>query len=298
MTITTSESMITAAEVWEFSSQEPVRRSFYAETDPHDAQLALERIQADLSPVVLDQGESDSASNGSPGNAMLAVPFMIEGVLRAGLVLSINCPPASMGAVEIWKRDQRDELGLNGAVFSSLSRFASISRHVRFPRGSGLPGQCWENRRAVIVTGLGSAPNFMRAAGARAGGLDVGAALPVMTSEFELNSVILLLSSKTTPIAQVFEIWDVDEEQQCLRNRHTTDSRYAETMEKTDEMVYLRGEGIVGKVWDEGVPLASDNVASIETKRRNSFLASGLSTSIAWPIYVGETIKSVFVMLN
>ena len=116
--------------------------------------------------------------------------------------------------------------------------------------------------------------------------------------EFELNSVILLLSSKTAPIARVFEIWDVDEAEYVLRLRVDAHANCESNDKDTKVTTYAPGEGIVGKVWESGVPLVSDDLPTTKDKRITFFSATGLTTAIAMPLYVGESLKSVFVMLN
>lgn len=294
MATATYQPIISAAEVWtaDEGSQSLRPDTSLSEMPENVAGRIVERAVAELGPVILSSDELD----GADGMALMGIPVIVEKKLKACLVLSIFCPEESMGAFEIWSRDNRDELGLNGAVFAGLSRFASISEHVKFPRGSGLPGQSWEQRQALLITGLGSSPNFMRAAGARAGGLDVGVGLPVMTTEHDLNSVILLLSSRDTPIAKVFEIWDV--EGRTLSLRAGAEVGCEATLEEARALSYTIGEGLVGKVVETGVPFVTDDLPAVERKRLASLHADEISSVIAMPIYVGESIKSVFVMFN
>lgn len=294
MATATYQPIISAAEVWTAAegSQSLRPDTSLSEMPENVAGRIVERAAAELGPVILSSDELD----GADGMALMGIPVIVEKKLKACLVLSIFCPEESMGAFEIWSRDNRDELGLNGAVFAGLSRFASISEHVKFPRGSGLPGQSWEQRQALLITGLGSSPNFMRAAGARAGGLDVGVGLPVMTTEHDLNSVILLLSSRDTPIAKVFEIWDVEGRSISLRAGAEVDCEA--TLEEARSLSYTIGEGLVGKVVETGVPFVTDDLPAVERKRLASLHADEISSVIAMPIYVGESIKSVFVMFN
>ena len=298
MTTATYQPIIYAAEVWTADGANALRPAeSLTEFKLGVAKEVVERAVASMSPVILHRDELAS-SNGATEllQAAMAIPIISNKVVKACLVLSLACPADSMGAFEIWDRDVRDELGLNGALFAGLSRFASISQHVRFPRGSGLPGQSWEDREVKLLAGLGSSPNFMRAAGARAGGLDVGVALPVMTTEHDLNSVILILSSTTTPIARLFEVWDFDNTEARRRASASTNCAASET--EAHAMTYSKGEGIVGKVWASGIPMVSNQLSDFEVKRIASLKADGLSTVIAIPVYVGESIRSVFLMFN
>ena len=297
MTTATYQHIIHAAEVWTSDESSALRPVNPAEgLSPGVAKGVVERTVAELSPVIINRNDLQSSSDSDTYDALMGLPVIVDRNVRACLVLSITCPELALGAVEIWSRDNRDELGLNGAVFVGLSRFASISDRVKFPRGSGLPGQSWEDREPKLITGLGTSPNFMRAAGARAGGLDIGVALPVMTTEHELNSVVLLLSSKSTPIAKAFEIWEINDGQATLRK--VASSGCDASAIEGEAMTYSKGEGLVGRIWESGVPLVSDELTSLELKRIASLTADGLSSAIGIPIYVGDSIKSVFLMFN
>jgi hypothetical protein len=161
-----------------------------------------------------------------------------------------------------------------------------------------LPGQCWEDREAKLVDRIGQSSNFMRAAGARAGGIDVGVALPVMRTEHELHSVILMLSSDRSPIAKVLEIWSIDDgsESMMLKSSAYIDCGAIELDSR--DMRYGPGEGVVGKTWLTGLPYVTKEFGAVDQKRRASARADELTTAIAFPVYVGEVLKSVFVMLN
>ena len=297
MTTTTYQPIIHAAEVWTADESNALRPSeSLADFDLAVAKDVVERAVASLSPVIVHRDDLANHNGVIDFQAAMAIPIIVDRHVKACLVLSLACPANSMGAFEIWSRDERDELGLNGAVFSGLRRFATISNHVRFPRGSGLPGQSWEDRQAKLITGLGTNPNFMRAAGARAGGLDVGIGLPVMTTEHDLNSVILILSSVSTPIARLFEVWDIEDNEARLRACASKNCDASETEGRA--MNYVMGEGIVGKVWASGVPIVSSQISSVEVKRIASLTSDGLTNVIAIPVYVGPSIKSVLLMFN
>lgn len=299
MTTTLEKPLIYAAEAWTCDEENETLRptSAISGVSSDATKKVVERSVSQLGPVILKTEDLQLTNGDASGfNAMFSIPVIATKRVLGCVVLAISCPEDAMGAFEIWSRDDRDELGLNGAIFAGLSRFASISQHVKFPRGSGLPGQSWENGEAMMLKGLGSSPNFMRAAGARAGGLDVGVALPVFTTEHDLNSVLLLLSSSTTPIARVFEIWDLSGEVATLRRAECAGDEA--TLAEATEMTYTRGEGIVGKVWETGLPFVSDDLNSVERKRIASIAADGLTSAIAIPVYVGNRLESAFVMLT
>ncbi|MCA9218096.1 MAG: GAF domain-containing protein [Planctomycetales bacterium] len=231
--------------------------------------------------------------------AAIGIPVIKSGNVESVLVLTVECSPSIAGAIEVWERDSgRDELGLRGAVFSNLRRFAGISQFVKFPRGSGLPGRCWEDREVKLVDRLGSSLDFMRAAGARAAGLDVGAALPIMASEHSLKSVLLILSSDTAPIARAFEVWDVNEGDESISLRTQTHTDCPNFAKSANELACSQGEGIVGAAWSSGLPVLCSNFAEVDPKRSIAADADGITSGVSLPIFVGERLKSVFVMFN
>ena len=147
----------------------------------------------------------------------IGIPTVRSGEVTGVLVLLCDDGAGAQGAFEVWDRSDRDELALQSNYYANLTRFGTVSQYVRFPRGSGLPGQVWEQRFPKIIHGLGKSPTFMRGAGAAADGLDVGVALPVMRSEHDLESVVLMLSSARSPIAQAFEVWTTNESESQMQ---------------------------------------------------------------------------------
>lgn len=298
-------SMIRAAEVWVADDEGTLGPASTWRMDPFSDRAAgvIQHITETRGPVVFhQQGEElvdvPVSLSAEAGSAVFGLPIIAEGKVRAGLVLYLECLESSLGAVEVWCRDRRDELLVNGAVYANLGRFANISRFVRFPRASGLPGKSWDQADAELMNRLGQAPEFMRAAGARAGGLEIGVALPIMTTEFELHSVVVFLSSLRSPIAKVFEIWHVDESGETMRRSSSGGLSSPELEEVSNALGLRHNEGLVGTVWETGVPLVTDEIAELDTGRADQLEALELSSAIAVPVWVGSRVKSVFVMLS
>lgn len=291
--------MIRSAEVWakdETTDGLNCTTRFDRALSDQARELLTQRVREELGPVLQLPGAVDASTDGTPsldGEALLGIPVVNNDDLRAILMLDLVCDTTAPGAIEVWSRDERDELGLNGAIFSALNRFANISQFVRFPRGSGLPGMCWEDRQVKLVHQLGKSPGFMRAAGARAGGLDVGIAVPVMKSEHNLHSVLLMLSSAQVPIARSFEVWNVDDTQTTL-----TLSSSSDDAESVPELEYAMGEGLVGMACELGIPVVSNELDTIDPKRTDGFRNIGISRAIALPVYIGQQIRSVLLMLD
>ncbi|MCR9116810.1 MAG: GAF domain-containing protein, partial [bacterium] len=131
---------------------------------------------------------------------------------RVTAVVNILCnhSDGATGAFELWKREERAELGLQGEYYANIDQVSTVSQFVKFPSGSGLPGSCWEERSPRLIRGLGRGSGFVRGSEMALSGIELGLAIPVMRSNFDLEAVVLMLSSKATPVARVTEIWRPD----------------------------------------------------------------------------------------
>ena len=295
--------IITDAEVWclpEGASEFQRTNSLSSEA-PGETTKLIERVSEEGRPGILHQENDfpDTAYDRFGRRAAIGIPVIVSGKVNSILTLFVQCSSEATGAIEVWERDrQRDELGLRGAVFSKLGRFANVSHYIKFPRGSGLPGRCWEDRQVKLVDRLGSSPDFMRAAGARAVGLDLGVALPMMGSEHELHSVIQFLSSSRSPIARVYEIWDITDDTSQIQLRSCSHVQCDSFEATTRYLEYRSGEGIVGKTWETGQAMVCSDLPSVDPKRASAASADGITSAIAMPVFVGEFLKSVFLMFN
>ena len=201
-------------------------------------------------------------------------------------------------AFEVWSRNNRRELGLTGSHFANLERFGRISQFIKFPLGAGLPGQVWESRFPKIIEGLETSPDFMRATGGREDGLSVGVGLPVMRGEHDLDSTFVILSSKRTPVAKVFEIWEPNEagEKMCLHR-----GAYGDLVafgKLSSSMSFCPGECLVGKSMAELRPFATEQLDKNEWMRGEAAISAGLRSAVYIPIVAGKQLRAVFTMFN
>ena len=180
-----------------------------------------------------------------------------------------------------------------------MPHFARISPYVKFPHGSGLPGKVWDKHFPAMLSDLGASAKFVRALEERDGEHFAGVGLPIMASEYELSSVVLMLSSELTPIARAFEAWAVDtsDEQGCMRLESYMYPRSAAPFRETSKDAYFcPGEGLVGKAWASCTPIAVERLEDVESERVVSAKYCGLESAIALPICAGRNIRGVFVM--
>ena len=303
----TFEPLIRDAEVWSRASDPEsevgdlsLTSSFRSVANARSSTI-LEQIETHRVPVLdreppggIDEGPSASEE------IVLGIPVFAASELRAVVIIYVDWPANARGAMEIWSRDDRDELGLNGAVFSNLSRFAGISRHVRFPRGSGLPGRCWEERDAKLIVGLGKDVNFMRSAGARAGGLEVGLAIPVLETEHDLNSVVCLLSAHSPSMLRGVEMWDVQDtpDTKVCRLRTAAHQSCPTVAQTTRDGMAAASSSITATAANLGIPVATNELQTSDAWRAAELATDDLKFGLAIPVYAGEFLRTVITILT
>ena len=145
--------------------------------------------------------------SGLPINALLAIPVYRDYTLVNVVVFGLT---AGYGGVEIWSRDERDELAISGSYYDGLESFEFISQYVRFPKGAGAPGACWKDGRPRIVPQPHTAPNFIRSFDKDPANPSLCIALPVGRDYGFAGSIVLLLSDLTKPFARDFNLWQCD----------------------------------------------------------------------------------------
>ncbi len=145
--------------------------------------------------------------SGVPVTAMLAFPVYLEdrliNVIAVGLV-------DGDGAAEIWTRDDRDELSVSGSIYRGLDSFEYMSQHVRFPKGAGLPGYCWKFGVPKMLSDPGTNPNFIRSFDRDRAALTSVVGLPISRSYGYPESILLLMSSQSIPLANYAAVLKVD----------------------------------------------------------------------------------------
>jgi hypothetical protein len=160
-------------------------------------------------PVIL-QGENSAVlqhvrnTSGLPIRALLAVPVYSDYSLINVVVFGLTDGHAG---IEIWSRDDRDELAITGSYYEGLESFEYISQHVRFPKGAGVPGCCWKDGVPRLVSNPQAAPNFIRSFDRDAATPDLCVGLPVGRDYGFAGSVLLLLSDTLKPFARSFNLW-------------------------------------------------------------------------------------------
>lgn len=240
-----------------------------------------ERTLADGCPHIERSGEKVLLSLPVFRSAELRSIVNFMGIARTGI----------SGVFEIWKpTGVYHDLKLTESYFGQLDRFQNVSSFVRFEMGGGLPGQAAVNGHAVIHDDLQNHPGFLRAAGASAGELQAAVALPIFGPDFV--ATVLLISSKSTPLARRIEIWvrsgaelelsqiaqtDVDADLRCQFN--------------VGKRVPL-DSGILGEVVREQAAVLSTD-SNLLTPCRGSQELEGQQSCLAIPTYRGADLNSI-----
>ncbi|MEW4455905.1 hypothetical protein AB1L30_24770 [Bremerella sp. JC817] len=221
----------------------------------------------------------------------IAMPLLLTGEAAGAVLFTVHTPPECKIAIEIWTRTERDELGLHQSVYRGLERFERISPYVKFPRGSGLPGETWDDRKSRIIARLDQSKAFMRAAGAREEGLRYGLGIPVMATEHELDSVLVILSTVDFPFQQAMETWVPNADQTELSRVQTS---YAEGIKPSERDQVAYGEGLIGQCFASRIPqltTSADEDASL-----GPIFDQGARFALALPVFNGDRLVQIVTL--
>lgn len=287
MTTTIAESVLTHVQLWIYDLEQEkfLPRGGFPEA-PYG------ELQHDLLQTAIDERRSAVRDLGTEA-IEIALPIAISESVIAAVLLTIRTDEGCKIAIERWTRTERDELGLAEACYRSLEHFARISPYVKFPRGSGLPGETWDDRSCRIIARIDQAKAFMRAAGARKEGLRYGLGIPTMKSEHELESVLLLLSTVDFPLLLSYETWKPSDDQSQLT---LGQSCYALGIDapKADQIAY--GEGIVGECFASRLPVyrsePDNDMALVKLFDQDARFA------LALPIFNGDQLVQVLQLIG
>lgn len=154
-----------------------------------------------------DLMETLNAEVGASLSAFVAIPLFRKQDLQGVVVLGVS---GAEGAVEIWSRDDRDELAVTSGHYKGLPSFEFITRYTRFPKGAGLPGTVWKTGRAQLAQDLEKSSGFIRSFGKDPAVITSAVGLPIFSQRGFPASVLLLLSARDAPLAGMTQLWNCD----------------------------------------------------------------------------------------
>lgn len=254
---------------------------------------------------LVDRVVADSLSTGLPAirqssgksdDVAMAIPvYRTEEVVSYAVFVG-NSADERVGVFEVWQPiGDYDELSLTLGFFGTLERFQNVSSFVRFEKGSGLPGQIWRDRCAIVHDNLPSHAGFLRAAGASAGQLQVAFGIPVASEKFLASA--LLISSDAAPLSRSYEVWKKTADNFVLQTYAYQRLESSVTMESgstlplKDSLPGLALEsGVVSVTGDQDLLLAGRGVDAPQSSPR-------LSSGIAIPFYESDQLTYVLTLL-
>lgn len=243
------------------------------------------------SPVIL-QGHSSaeiqtaSQEASAPITAMLAIPVYREFILVDVIVFGLA---QGNGGIELWTRDDRDELGISGSCYRGLESFEFISRFVKFPKGAGLPGYSWKFGQPKIIDRPQTNPDFIRSFDRDPAHIERCIGLPIGREYGFPASVLLMLSDQATPLANEMDVWHCESEAPSDDN-------------PTPRIAFQNSHSEVGseikQEWCQTIcDQMSQSRATVLIEKSDELPAADFKLGIALPIFDGQQINDVFVMM-
>lgn len=226
----------------------------------------------------------------------LALPFFAGSTLLAVSVLWCKRAPGGADCVEIWEPNALRELAHAGGFYGEFGAFERLSRVMRFQSGSGLPGLSWQDKMPRITPELSGSSSFLRAAAARELGIRSALSLPLFRSG-ALNAVALFLSAGVPPLARAIEIWMADAQQHLHISQSLYDPTLAEFERDNRCVEFQPGHGLVGRVFDTGLPLALERKPGEPFSGHVGTTEAGLNLALGLPVHDGRRVHAVVALL-
>ncbi|MDA8744587.1 GAF domain-containing protein [Rubripirellula amarantea] len=231
-------------------------------------------------------------------SSAIAVPVHRGGQVFSVAVIALKPVSFGAGVFELWEPiGPYEEVALRGGYFAHLERFSNVSSFIRFERGSGLPGQAWASGQAVIHDDLPNHPGFLRAAGASAGLLETAIALPVLDDDV-LMTIVVLISSKATPIARGYEVWNVLADKFVMEGAAYQGLDASLQLPRDTELSL--NAGLPGLALEHGGATISTNAQALLAGRQcdeGTDVSETINGGLAIPTYKGETLSSVTTLM-
>jgi hypothetical protein len=191
----------------------------------------------------------------------IALPVFAGEDVRAVVVLFCGDDSDNVGAIEVWENDPETDaqIGLHDGYYGGAELFEMTSTMKRFGKGFGLPGTVWATGLPLVIRDLYRSERFLRQEEARAVGLTLGLGLP---SPYDPARawVVTFLSAFGTPIAERFEIWVPRGD--GLAYDSWLSEGHQEATDPQRPAAVGPGEGLLGRVLAQGMPVASADAAA------------------------------------
>ena len=221
----------------------------------------------------------------------IAIPIFSGDFIMAVVVFLCGNDQYYSGAIEVWSNNTGGdaELAVSDGYYGTLDDFESVSRTMKFTKGSGLPGKVWATGMPVLIEDLGLASAFIRSADAKINGITTALGIPISAAGDQVY-IMTFLSAKATPIAQRIQIWVPDESGQHLVCQSGYSKQNDELAEIFETMSVCKGEGLLGRVWLTGVPV-------IRNSSERGLVEGRMSSMLAMPVIESGHLKAVVAFL-
>lgn len=229
-------------------------------------------------------------------NTGLVIPIFTGEFLNSVVVILCGEIQNRAGAIELWgKRDDKaSELSLLQGYYGSLQKLEQATQRIQFARGSGLPGSAWDYHIPMVVEDMIATRLFKRASAAVIEGITAAIGLP-FSYYTNKEYVLTFLSAHSTPIAQRFEIWIPERENEHLFFHAGICQKGEDLFALHNKTHIRRGEDILGKVWLTGTPAISHDL--VKDQLINKSETTELTTGFVMPMIEEGFLKSVVVFM-
>ncbi len=217
----------------------------------------------------------------------VAIPIFDANQLKAVLVLLCGNASTATGAIEVWQDDGLSGMALVEGYYGDLERFEWLSKQIRFPQGIGLPGAVWQSQQAKIMADLANSTSFLRAANAKEAGIATGIGIPFYSplNTEDVAAVLLFLSSKNTPLAARFEVWQQTDDGDGLWFVAGINQGQASAEGNDRSKVIPAASGVLGEALTAGIPIITKHG-----------LPTQYQSMLAIPVHPIDHLKSVIVL--
>jgi hypothetical protein len=227
------------------------------------------------------------------GRLTVTLPAFRAAECRGSVELEFNANGEQRAAVELWRPNERGELGLTAGWHPGLEQFGLVSQYIKFPRRAGLPGMVWSDRFPRVLGQLGSSRDFVRIAGARNAGLASAVGIPWMKNAWELGGVVLMLSASASPLFRAMEVWASPSASDDLQIVSADYGDDAELAAMSRELLLAPGAGLAGRVVAAEAPLVANDPALSELQRGALLGERQFRGGVGWPVFAGESLIAV-----
>lgn len=223
----------------------------------------------------------------------VALPIFAGPFLLAVIVLFCGDDRNHVGAIELWHTPPGlNEMSLVDGYYGTAEVFEWSSRHTKFMRGTGLPGQVWETGMPVILEDLGRSRRFLRWESAERVGINRGVGIPC-GRDTDGVWVLTLLSALGTPIARRFELWVPGNDRDSLVFHSGYCEERADLETQNGPVSLSPSQGTLGHVWRSGTPAISTDLAAEPEPIIASINGTRLTTLVAMPVITAAALKGV-----